>query len=137
MALADMSQQETDNRNREHCKSIAERLDLIAGGCIYRDEDGEEHDVSAEDMDDVPDEWEQVSLVDFFEDCYNIRYVFDSDMDYLAVRVMVACGGPNIWVDTESGGVELYWWGDRARYPLSRQAVEEIDAFWAEVVACR
>lgn len=137
MALADMTQQETDDRNREHCKSIAERLDAIAGGYIYRDEDGEEHDVCAEDIDDIPDEWEQVYMSDYFEDCYNIRYVLDSNMEYFAVKVMVACGGPNIWVDTESGDVELYWWGDRARYPLSRQAVEAIDEFWSEVIACR
>lgn len=123
--LADMTQEQTDERNRLHCKSIADELDKIADGLIYRDEDGEEHDAS--DLEDIPEDWEQVSVWDFLEDVYNARFVLDSNLDYLAVRLMVACGGPNIWVDTETQRVELYWWGDRASYPLSSSSVAAVD----------
>lgn len=134
MALAYMTQEETDARNREHCRHIADTLDKIAAGCVYRDENGE--DVDATDLDKIPDEWEQVTMWDYFEDVYNARFVLDSNLHYFAVKLMVACGGPNVWVSTESENVELFWWGDHASYPLSRDAVCAIDEFaqdWYEM----
>lgn len=133
--IADMTQEQTDERNRLHCKSIADELDKIAEGLIYRDEYGEEHDAS--DLDEIPDEWEPVSMWDYFEDIYNSRWVLGSNLEYFAVRLMVACGGPNVWVDTETQRVELYWWGDRASYPLSPGAVCAVDEYaqeWYESV---
>lgn len=130
MALANMTQAETDERNRETCKHIADKLELISAGCLYADEDGEEHDVT--DLDEVPDDWEQVTMSDYFADVYNERYVLDGNLEYIAVRLMVACGGPNVWVDTETGSVELYWWGDRASYPITSSTVAEIDALASE-----
>lgn len=130
MALADMTQAQTDERNRSTCKHIADQLELISDGCLYVDEDGEEHDAS--DLDEVPEGWEQVTMYDYFADVYNERYVLDGNMEYIAVRLMIACGGPNIWVDTETGSVELYWWGDRASYPLTSSTVAEIDALASE-----
>lgn len=128
--LAGMTQTQTDARNREQCKSIADKLELIADGCLYVDEDGNEHDTS--DYPEIPYGWEQVTMYDYFDDYYNVRYVLDGNLEYVAVRLMVACGGPNIWVDTEAGRVELYWWGDRASYPLTGSAISEIDAFASE-----
>lgn len=135
MALADMTQEETDARSREHCKGIADVLDLIACGDLYRDEDGEEHDAS--DLEDIPEDWEQVTMYEYFDEVYNTRYVLDGNLDYVAVRLMVACGGPNVWVDTETARVELYWWGDRASYPLTSSAVSEIDALASEWLEMR
>jgi hypothetical protein len=43
----------------------------------------------------------------------------------------VAYGGPTIYIDTDSGDVELYWWNERARYPLSSSARDAVDE-WAE-----
>ena len=135
MALADMTQEETDARNRETCKGIAETLELIACGDLYRDEDGEEHDAS--DLEDIPEDWEPVTMYDYFDDVYNARYVLDGNLECVAVRIMIAFGGPNIWVDTETERVELYWWGDRASYHLSRAAVEEIDSYANEMLEMR
>ena len=128
--LADMTQEQTDARNRAQCKTIADELDKIADGLIYRDECGEERDIT--DLDEIPDDWEQVSMWDYFEDIYNSRWVLDSNLEYIAVRLMVACGGPNVWVDTETQRVELYWWGDRASYPLSSSAVAAVDEYAQE-----
>lgn len=130
MALADMTQEEIDARNWKQCKHVADQLELIADGYLYVDDDGEKHDAS--DLDEVPEDWEQVTMCDYFADVYNVRFVLDGDLDYIAVRLMVACGGPNVWVDTETGSVELYWWGDRANYPLTSSTVAEIDAFASE-----
>ena len=130
-------QEKEDMRRRceRQCKSIAETLELIADGCLYVDEDGEEHDVT--DLEDIPEDWEQVTMSDYFEDYYNLRYVVDESGEYFAVKVMVACGGPNIWVSTESQSVDLFWWGDEASWPLSSDAVAEIDALFGEMWSYR
>ena len=49
----------------------------------------------------------------------------------LMVLSMVACGGPNIYIDTASALVKLYWWTEYAEYPLSYSARDAIDE-WAE-----
>jgi len=49
---------------------------------------------------------------------------------------LVAFGGPNIYVDTFTGKVELYWWTERAEWNLEREAIEEIDFFGRELYDC-
>ena len=73
---------------------------------------------------------EQMTLYDYFEDCLDIEYRCDGRREYRSVRVMVTCGGPNIYIDTATKQVELYWWTDRASYPLAYDAVDAVDA-WA------
>ena len=123
--LADMTQEQTDTRNRAQCKSIADELDKIADGLIYRDDDGEEHD--ADDLDEIPDDWEQVTIYDYLEDVLDINFLIDYQHRYKSCRLLVTFGGPNVYVDTETGQVELYWWGDTAKYPLSRSSRWAID----------
>ena len=42
-----------------------------------------------------------------------IEYYISSDRQAcLGARILVAFGGPNIWIDTRKGLVEGYWWGD-------------------------
>jgi hypothetical protein len=49
---------------------------------------------------------------------------------------MVTFGGPTIWISTESESVELYWWGDRASWPLSHEAVAALDEWAEEMWGC-
>ena len=51
---------------------------------------------------------------DWMEDVLDIQYIINSDKTYRGARILVAFGGPNIWVNTQSGQVEGYWWGDNA-----------------------
>ena len=44
---------------------------------------------------------------------------------------MVACGGPNIYIDTMTGCVELYWWGDRASGYISSDVRDALNE-WAQ-----
>lgn len=131
MALADMTQEETDARNRERCKNIAERIESIAAGCLYRDADGEEHDAS--ELEDIPDDWEQFTIYDYLDDVLDINFLIDCQHRYKSCRLLVAFGGPNVYVDTETGQVELYWWGDTAKYPLSRSSRDAVDAAFEEI----
>lgn len=148
---AETYQETTDRENREHCKRIADELEAYAAGSAYKcpycgnvhtwDEyEASEHENADEETAyTCPScEWEinecdleALSLYDFFADCLDIEYRCGSDREYRSVSIMVACGGPNIYIDTAEKAVLLYWWTDRARYYLSSEAVEAVDE-WAE-----
>ena len=51
---------------------------------------------------------------DYLSDALDIEYTVDSKGEYLGARVLVAFGGPNIWINTRHKTVEGYWWSDRA-----------------------
>lgn len=135
------------NENREHCKSIAERLDAVAAGFIYRcPECGEWIEFNNDQYNDENAEYtcqecnatfdeselEAVSFYDYFEGgIYDCEFRVGSDLEYRSVKIMVACGGPNIYIDTGSRAVELYWWTDSALYSLGSDTVDAIDE-WAE-----
>jgi hypothetical protein len=50
---------------------------------------------------------------EWMESTYDIRYLVDSRKRYLGAEILVAGGGPTIWVDTFAKEVEGYWGGDR------------------------
>ncbi len=145
--LANMTQEQTDRENREHCKRIAEEIEAIAEGKFYRCPDcGELYEIDDDTDDDAPHTCpncgseteypEQATLYDYFSDVLDIEYRIGGRGDFRSVRLMVACGGPNIYVDTESQAVELYWWTDRASYHLTGDACEQIDSEFEELYAC-
>ena len=57
---------------------------------------------------------EAMSAFDYLQDALDIEYIVSSKKEYLGARVLVAFGGPNIWVNTRTNTVEGYWWGDSA-----------------------
>jgi hypothetical protein len=57
---------------------------------------------------------EQLSAYDYLQDALDIEYIIGSDGNYRGARVLVAFGGPNIWIDTKNNIVEGYWWSDKA-----------------------
>lgn len=64
--------------------------------------------------DEVNSDGEPMSAFDYLQDALDIEYIVNGKGDYLGARVLVAFGGPNIWVDTRRGIVEGAWWGDYA-----------------------
>jgi hypothetical protein len=42
-------------------------------------------------------------------DVYDIEWITHQDKSYKAARLMVAGGGPNIWVNLQTGTVDGYW----------------------------
>ena len=97
------------DENYEHCKSIADELDKIASGESF-DEDGE-----------------RVTMVDYFREYLDVFYIVNSKKEYMSCRVLVAYGGPSIYINTYNGKVELYWWFETAEAELTREAIEAID----------
>ena len=50
---------------------------------------------------------------EWMEDVYDIRYIVDREKRYMGAELMVAGGGPTIWVNLYTNEVEGYWGGDR------------------------
>jgi len=50
---------------------------------------------------------------EFMEDVYNIEWITHQDHSYKAARLLVAGGGPNIWVNLQTNTVDGYWGADK------------------------
>ena len=137
--------------NRQHCISIAETLEAIHNGQIYRCPECGEYITEeqlfnpeseaicpcckAEEI--TPDDCEQVSLFDHLENVLDIEYRIGSDRKtFKSVRLMVACGGPNIFIDTAASEVQLYWWNERAHCPLDPETCDAINDLFTELFEC-
>jgi hypothetical protein len=86
---------------RRMCKNIA---DDITNPVMRKDpETGEKREETASD---------------WMEGTYDIRYLVDRDKRYMGAEIMVAGGGPTIWVDTWRATVKGYWGADRVSEPF-------------------
>jgi hypothetical protein len=65
--------------------------------------------------DEVNIDDEPMSAFDYLTDALDIEYIVNGKREYLGARVLVAFGGPNIWVNTRTKKVEGYWWGEYAK----------------------
>lgn len=64
---------------------------------------------------DRNDDGDECAAFDYLQDALDIEYIVASDRKtLLGARVLVAFGGPNIWVNTRTNTVEGHWWGDSA-----------------------
>lgn len=144
------------NENFEYCKNIAEEIENIIDRDCYKcphcgkihtfDEyEINEHESSngvtcytcpncGEEIEE--DELEAFTLWDYFEDALDIEYTVGSDKQYRSVRIMVCCGGPNVYVDTGRGAVILNWWTEHAEYMLLNETCEAIDDVFEELYNC-
>ena len=68
--------------------------------------------------DSITNPEEQETAGDWMENTYDIRYYVDREKQYLGAEIMVAGGGPTIWVNTYTGYVEGYWGGDKVLEPF-------------------
>lgn len=133
------------DENRDHCRQIAMEAEAYADGNVYRCPDcGEEFQLpdnvgdkfrcpqchAVNEVDDL----EQLSLYDYLSDVLDIEYRIDSDRTTIrSAAFMVAFGGPTIYIDTGSQAVELYWWTERARYPLTSELCDQLNEYAQEL----
>ena len=139
--------------NRERCKRIAETLDRIAAGeFIVCPECGDYIDTTdaagnynmesesftcphcGATVDECDAEY--ASMYDYFQDCYDVEYRINGNKEYRSVELLVAFGGPNIYVDTGAGRVKLYWWTEYADYPLKSETRDAIDDAFQDLFNC-
>ncbi len=55
---------------------------------------------------------------EWMNDVYDIQWITNQDHKYQGARLLVAGGGPNIWVNMNTHEVEGYWWGDHCKVPF-------------------
>jgi len=55
---------------------------------------------------------------DFMEGVYDIRYIVDREKRYYSAELLVAGGGPTIWVSLNEMEVQGYWGGDKVTEPF-------------------
>ena len=142
------------NENFEHVKAIRDELfDIVTGeykevdgdyvkvqedenGYKYVEADGnlytEDPDADGDNVYPL-DDLDDYTLFEYFNDVSDVEYTTDYRKEYKAVRLMIACGGPNIYVDTRTGTVDLYWWTEEAHIGLDKEVVEEIDSIYSEI----
>lgn len=81
----------------------------------------------------------------YFDENYNLDYIWRERYGLMGVRVMIACGGPNIWVDSFNEEVIGYWGTSEIHVPLPRDVCysitnhyeEYIDYLIDDIRACR
>ena len=102
---------------RRMCKSIADSI------------------TNPEDItDEETGEKRQETAGDWMEGTYDIRYYVDRDKRYLGCEILVAGGGPTIWVNTYTQQVEGYWGGDKVLEPFIDNL--DLDDYNEELYGC-
>lgn len=104
----------TDDMLYEQCKCISEELDELVDK--YNNYD---------DCDD---------FIEYFDDNYGIDYIWRMSVGLIGVRVLVAFGGPTIYIDTFDGVVRGYWGGTQS-YPLNYNVVDTINDYFEDCAA--
>ena len=61
-------------------------------------------------------EGKNVYMQNFMEGVYDIEWITHNDHSYKAARLMVAGGGPTIWVNLHTDTVDGYWWGNNCKH---------------------
>tara|TARA_R110000803_G_scaffold3086_3_gene10572 strand:+ start:298 stop:633 length:336 start_codon:yes stop_codon:yes gene_type:complete len=72
---------------------------------------------------------------DYLEDALDIQYIIDSKKNYLGARVLVAFGGPNIWINTKEKTIEGYWW-EQTEFAYYTQDNLDLDFCLEEIYNC-
>ncbi|MCL2630802.1 MAG: hypothetical protein FWD49_04690 [Firmicutes bacterium] len=145
MTNHEQEKQKLKEENTETCRHIAEKLQQYVdrelrvcpecGQTFVYDDNADQlvtlcplchAEIDVEDL-------ETPSLHSYFSDHLGETFRINGNRDYESVRVMITCGGPNIYVDTESKCVQLYWGGDEAHYSLSNKVVAEINEIFEEI----
>jgi predicted RNA-binding Zn-ribbon protein involved in translation (DUF1610 family) len=139
------------NEHDNYCKSIADKLEAISDGTLYKcPECGEwieweDSQYSAEEGIYIcpecgaifkENELEAVGMAEYFENALDIDYITNSRNEYKACRIMVACGGPNVYVNTWERKVELHWWNETGSMWLSCDACNAIDEAMEDIFNC-
>ena len=70
----------------------------------------------------------------FMEHVYDIRYIVDREKRYYSAELLVAGGGPTIWVNLQDMNVEGYWGGARVTEPFIDNI--GLDDYLEEMYAC-
>lgn len=124
---------DTTNQLQEQTNHIADMLVAAYEDRLYTDEFGNMEVL--DEGDELPDDCDTVSLTEYLDDNYDVTATVNmSNRDAPTVyRIMVACGGPNIYVDTNDYEVQGFWWTDRAVSYIPGEVCRAIDDEFTEL----
>lgn len=105
--------EDTQKMLREHCEEIAAELERRKDDMFFYSEE----------------EQEELGQENYFDDIFDIKYILDYKKELFAVRICVAYGSSNIYIDTETGFVNGYWGYDCISVPLAYGVAEAIDNY--------
>ena len=113
-----------EDQLRRMCKRIADDITEKAITRYNGYEGAAEHDESDEGT----------LATRFMDHVYNIEWITHQDKSYKAARLLVAGGGPNIWVNLQTNTVDGYWGTDKCSWGF----VDNIglDDYLEELHAC-
>ena len=77
----------------------------------------------------------KVSIDKLMEDVYEIEWITFQDHSYKSARLMVAGGGPFVWINLMDNTVDGYWGNDRVKWGFSD--VIGLDDFLSESHGCK
>ena len=112
-------------RLKQQVLSIVQGLEQ---GITY-DYCGMDYDADGREATDI------IGGMDYLNDVLDIEYTVNGEGQYLGARILVAFGGPNIWVDTRRQTVEGAWWGDYYTESYNTDAMD-IDDACSEIFSC-
>ena len=75
------------------------------------------------------------SADEFMRHVYDIEWITHQDHSYKSARLLVAGGGPNIWVNLMDNTVDGYWGNDRVQWPFCDEI--GLDNYLEDLHACK
>lgn len=82
------------------------------------------------------DEPEPAYLLDYFNDVLDINYILNSDRELIGVKLLLTCGGPNIWLNTDTCKLSLHWWTEYDEIYIDRDVCDAITEVFKDVFYC-
>ena len=87
--------------------------------------------VEAEDATEDYPEGSMISAYDYLEGALDFRYLLNSEGELIEGQILVAFGGPNIWLHIDNQGnieVDGQWWGESAKAYAKGDPMELFEA---------
>lgn len=88
----------------------------------------------AEEINGLSEDYEELYM--YFDDVLDVEYKISADGSYKGAYIYLTLGGPNVWVDTVKGTIELRWGLVSISLGLNVEVVEMIDVMFEELYSC-
>ena len=76
--------------------------------------------------------WDEEEQMNYFEDVLGGWHRISLDGEYLGVTLMVAAGGPNIYIDTSEQCIKGYWGADYIEVHIPSEVAYAVSDWWKD-----
>lgn len=73
------------------------------------------------------------TLAEYFEDALDIEFHVGYDKKYRSAKILLCCGDPNIYLDTNTGIIKGIWGSDVVRAFVANDTAQAVDEYFAEM----